>query len=112
MNLLTFYRLRGTNRPTDSLPSLSILVPARNEEHCIETCVHSLIEQSYEPLEVLVLDDKSSDATAAIVQRLIDELTPVQKGRLRLLRGKTLPTGWIGKNFACHQLTRHAHGDY
>jgi chlorobactene glucosyltransferase len=112
INLLTFYRLRGAGRPTDSPPSLSILVPARNEEHCIEACVRSLIEQCYEPLEVLVLDDNSSDVTATIVQRLIDELPPAQKGRLRLLHGETLPPGWIGKNFACHQLARHAQGDY
>jgi chlorobactene glucosyltransferase len=112
INLLTFYRLRGAGRLTNSPPSLSILVPARNEEHCIEGCVRSLIEQFYEPLEVLVLDDNSSDATAAIVQRLIDELPAAQRRRLRLLHGKTLPTGWIGKNFACHQLAQHAHGDY
>lgn len=112
INLLTFYRLRGVGRPTTTPASLSILVPARNEEHCIETCVLSLIAQCYEPLEVLVLDDNSSDATAAIVQRLIDELPAAQKGRLRLLHGKTLPTGWIGKNFACHQLAQHAHGHY
>jgi chlorobactene glucosyltransferase len=112
INLLTFYRLLRASRPTDSLPSLSILVPARNEEHCIEACVRSLIEQFYEPLEVLVLDDNSSDTTAAIVQYLIDELPAAQRRRLRLLHGDTLPLGWIGKNFACHQLVQHAHGDY
>jgi chlorobactene glucosyltransferase len=112
MNLLTFYRLRRTDRPGDNFPTLSILVPARNEEHCIDTCVRSLIEQFYEPLEVLVLDDNSSDATATIVQRLIDELPTAQKERLRLLHGKTLPPGWVGKNFACQQLAQHAHGDY
>ncbi len=112
VNLLTFYRLRRTDQPIDSPPTLSILVPTRNEEQCIETCARSLIAQSYEPLEVLVLDDNSSDATAAIVQRLIDELPAAQQGRVRLLQGETLPPGWIGKNFACHQLAQHAQGDY
>ena len=112
VNLLTFYRLRGTGRPTISLPTLSILVPARNEEHCIAACVRSLIEQSYEPLEVLVLDDNSCDTTATIVQRLIDELPLAQKGRLRLLHGEALSPGWMGKSFACHQLAQQAQGNY
>ncbi|HEV2661476.1 MAG TPA: glycosyltransferase, partial [Ktedonobacteraceae bacterium] len=93
-------------------PLLSILVPARNEERCIEACVYSLVSQNYERLEVLVLDDASSDATAAIVQRIIDELPKEQKERLRLLSGAPLPAGWVGKNFACHQLAQQARGDY
>lgn len=115
INLLTFYRLQSIPQQDIHLleyPTLSILVPARNEEQCIESCVRSLITQSYEPLEVLVLDDNSSDATAAIVQRIIAELPPVQKRRLRLLHGEALPAGWIGKNFACQQLAQHARGDY
>ncbi len=93
-------------------PFLSILVPARDEEACIETCVRSLVEQDYGQLEVLVLDDHSSDATGAIVQRIIDELPPEQTGRLRLIQGEDLPQGWVGKNFACHQLAQQAQGDH
>jgi len=87
-------------------------VPARNEEAGIEACVRSLVAQGYEALEVLVLDDQSSDATATLVQHIIDELLPNQWGRLRLLLGEALPTGWVGKNFACHQLAQQARGDY
>lgn len=102
------------HRPVARHPpsTLSILVPARNEEDGIKACVRSLIEQSYGPLEVLVLDDNSSDATGAIVQCMIDELPLTQEGRLRLLRGGALPPGWIGKNFACYQLAQQAQGDY
>jgi chlorobactene glucosyltransferase len=75
-------------------------------------CVRSLVGQHYERLEVLVLDDRSSDATASIVQGIIDALPPAQKGRLRLLHGEPLPPGWVGKNFACHQLSQHAQGEY
>lgn len=91
---------------------VSILVPARNEADQIEVCVRSLIGQRYEKLEVLVLDDQSTDETPTIVQQIIDELPREQKSRLHLLHGETLPDGWIGKNFACYQLTQYAQGDY
>ncbi len=101
-----------TTRAGSMKPFVSILVPARNEESCIETCVRSLVKQTYEQLELLVLDDQSSDSTAVIVQRLIDELPEMQKIRLRLLKGGELPQGWIGKNFACQQLAQQAQGKY
>ncbi|MDQ2888793.1 MAG: glycosyltransferase [Chloroflexota bacterium] len=116
VNLLTFPRLKSyaplEQATEQDAPLLSILVPARNEERCIEACVRSLVAQNYERLEVLVLDDASNDATAAIVQRIIDELPGEQKERLRLLSGAPLPAGWVGKNFACHQLAQQACGDY
>jgi chlorobactene glucosyltransferase len=113
INLLSIHRLRATTTEhTPSAPFVSLLVPARNEEAHIEMCVRSLLAQHYERLEVLVLDDHSSDATAQIVQAICDELPPAQKGRLQLLHGKPLPAGWVGKNFACHQLSQHAQGDY
>jgi len=113
MNLLSLSRLRATtkgNMPSD--PFVSLLVPARNEQAHIEMCVRSLVEQDYMRLEVLVLDDRSSDLTASIVQGMIDELPLAQKGRLRLLHGEPLPSGWVGKNFACHQLSQYAQGAY
>ncbi len=98
--------------PASTSPLISVLIPARNEELTIERCVRSLVTQTYERLEILVLDDASSDATAAIVQRVIDELPLQQQGRLRLLQGESLPSSWGGKNFACYQLAQHATGDY
>ncbi|HEU5230312.1 MAG TPA: glycosyltransferase [Ktedonobacteraceae bacterium] len=113
MNVLTFHRLRATTQGSaPSEPLVSLLVPARNEQTHIESCIDSLLGQDYGRLEVLVLDDRSSDATAALVQGMIDSLAPAQEGRLRLLRGEPLPAGWVGKNFACYQLSQHAHGDY
>lgn len=117
LNLFVFDRLKSTTkevvqRKPATDPMVSMLVPARNEADHIEECVRSLIGQSYERLEVLVLDDQSTDETPAIVQHMIDELLPEQKSRLRLLRGETLPDGWIGKNFACYQLAQFAQGEY
>ncbi len=119
INLLTYPRLHPAqttplypeSEEQQTYPLVSILVPARNEAHCIETCVRSLVAQDYATLEVLILDDQSTDATAEIVQRLIEELPTEQSGRLQLLRGEALPPGWIGKNFACHQLSLHASGE-
>ena len=113
INLFTFYRLHPhIETQTTTQPLISVLVPARDEEQSIERCVRSLMTQTYERLEVLVLDDHSGDETATIVQRIIDELPEHDKGRLRLLHGEELPSGWGGKNFACHQLAQQATGDY
>jgi len=113
LNLLSLGRLRATKKGNAlSDPFVSLLVPARNEQAHIEMCVRSLVGQSYERLEVLVLDDRSSDKTASIVQGIINALPPTQKGRLRLLHGKPLPPSWVGKNFACYQLSQHAQGAY
>ncbi|QBD75103.1 glycosyltransferase [Ktedonosporobacter rubrisoli] len=115
LNLLTFSRLRPIHMKKEeqqSAPFFSILVPARNEEKNIAACVRSLVAQRYERLEVLVLDDNSDDATAEIVVHIIEALPPDQKGRLRLFRGAELPAGWAGKNFACHQLSQVAQGDF
>jgi chlorobactene glucosyltransferase len=88
-------------------PLISILVPARNEAANIAACLDSLSRQDYPNYEILVLDDNSTDSTAAIVQGKA-ALDP----RIRLLRGKPLPEGWAGKPFACHQLASEAKGEW
>lgn len=85
-------------------PLVSVLIPARNEAHNIGKCLEGLQKQSYTNLEILVLDDESEDATAAIVQQ--------QQHRIHLITGKPLPVGWTGKNWACHQLAQQARGKY
>jgi glycosyltransferase involved in cell wall biosynthesis len=87
-------------------PLVSVLIPARNEESNIETCLVHVLNQSYHNTEVLVLDDQSEDRTYAIVAEM-------QKGHphLELFRGKDLPGGWNGKNWACHQLSQKARGE-
>jgi chlorobactene glucosyltransferase len=117
LNLLVFDPLKpatweDVQRKLGTCPMVSILIPARNEADHIEECVRSLIGQRYEQLEVLVFDDQSTDETPAIVQQMIDELPLEQKSRLHLLHSETLPDGWLGKNFACYQLTQYAQGDY
>lgn len=92
--------------PASHYPSLSVLVPARNEAHNIEACISSLLAQDYPDFEVITLDDHSSDDTLPILERLAR-----QDPRLRLLNGRPLPEGWLGKHWACHQLHQAATGD-
>ena len=97
---LFLLNLRAYGRPpavTDSAQSAAVLIPARDEEDKIEQTVRAALESG--AVEVIVLDDGSSDATARIVRQMSAE-TP----RLRLLTGEPLPPGWCGKNFACAQL--------
>jgi chlorobactene glucosyltransferase len=91
--------------PVEGTP-LSVIIPARNESTTIETVVRSILASSYRPLELLVVDDRSTDDTAAIVERLAKT-----DARLRLLRGEPLPPGWYGKPWACAQGARAATGD-
>tara|TARA_Y100000588_G_scaffold163404_1_gene177511 strand:- start:697 stop:1857 length:1161 start_codon:yes stop_codon:yes gene_type:complete len=87
-------------------PRISILVPARNEENGIMDCVRGLVSQTYYPLEILILDDRSTDNTVVKVESLAS-----QDDRIRILEGADTPPGWIGKNWACDQLYRASEGE-
>ena len=93
------------NTPTHKL-KISVLIPARNEEINIGQCLKALIAQDYGNLEILVLDDHSTDGTADLIQ----EFSGLD-GRIKRLVGSELPLGWTGKNWACHQLTAKAGGE-
>ncbi|BCJ77488.1 hypothetical protein CS0771_70320 [Catellatospora sp. IY07-71] len=84
------------------LPRTSLLVPARDEAARLPSTLPGLLAQPAD--EILVLDDGSSDGTADVVRGFADP-------RLRLLTGAPRPEGWIGKNWACHQLAAAATGD-
>lgn len=109
-NIFHFDGLRPV-APPEAGPLVSILVPARNEALNIEACVRSLMLQDYPAYELIILDDHSEDRTAEIVERL---LAQVRNPRMsaRLIRGEPLPPGWTGKNWACHQLSQAASGDF
>jgi chlorobactene glucosyltransferase len=91
--------------PAASGRLVSVIVPARNEAATIATVVRSILDTRYSPIELLVVDDRSTDSTAAIVERLA--IDP----RLRLIRGEELPQGWYGKPWACFQGSREARGE-
>jgi chlorobactene glucosyltransferase len=91
--------------PEPPLPTLSIIVPARNEERSIESCVRSLLAQKWVAFEVIVVDDRSTDATTRILEHLANE-----DRRLRIVRGTELPDGWVGKPWALVQGAEVARG--
>jgi chlorobactene glucosyltransferase len=87
-------------------PFVSILLPARDEAANITACVRALLAQRWVAFEVLVLDDHSTDGTSALLAELANE-----NPRLRVLRGRPLPPGWLGKHWACAQLAEAARGE-
>lgn len=95
-----------SDQPAASAGLVSIVIPARNESDVIEIVVHSVLATEYRPVEVIVVDDRSTDDTAEKVAR-IAEGDP----RLRLIMGEPLPAGWYGKPWACVQGYRAARGD-
>jgi chlorobactene glucosyltransferase len=86
-------------------PLVSVVIPARNESETIAAIVRSILTSSYEAFELLVVDDRSTDDTAAIVERLA-----AGNPRVRLVRGEPLPDGWYGKPWACAQGARTGAG--
>ena len=85
---------------------MSLLVPARNEAVNLEHLLPSLIAQEYANLEIIVLDDHSSDGTLAVIRNYA-----ALDSRLLPLEGADLPPGWLGKPHACQQLSRAASGE-
>ena len=98
--VMTIVNLAALRVPTPGPAGarVAILIPARNEEAGIAACVESALDSTGVALEVIVLDDHSTDATAAIVKRLAAD------PRLRLAAAPPLPPGWSGKQHACHVL--------
>src|SRR5215213_3545152 len=86
-------------------PPVSVIIPARNEARTIETVVRSVLAATYRQLELLVVDDRSTDDTALLVGGLAARDT-----RVRLIHGEPLPDGWYGKPWACAQGARAAAG--
>jgi len=101
--LLSSYKLISNSEK----PFVSILVPTRNEERNIARCINSLIAQDYKDFEIVVLNDNSTDRT----EEILDELARTDS-RIKVIKGRPLPHGWVGKNFACHQLSKAAKGEY
>src|SRR4030043_1322671 len=88
-------------------PKVSILIPARNEERNINRCLRSLTRQDYPNFEIIVLDDHSSDKTWEVVKKIAEK-----DNRIKLVKGKKLEKGWLGKSYACWQLSKYASGEY
>jgi chlorobactene glucosyltransferase len=87
-------------------PLVSLVIPARNEARNIRRCVESALGSRYPRLEVIVVDDHSTDETGTIAAELASS-----DARLRVITPPVLPAGWFGKQWACAAGAAAAHGE-
>ncbi len=93
--------------PPQDAPLISICIPARNEENNIRNCVDATLLQDYLNIEVIVLDDRSTDATLTQLQQIASH-----DSRLIPIPGSDLPDGWAGKPHALYQASAVARGEW
>jgi glycosyltransferase involved in cell wall biosynthesis len=93
-------------------PSLTVIVPARNESEKVAACLQSLLDQQYSNIQILAVNDRSTDSTGAIM----DALALQHPDKLTVLHITELPAGWLGKTHAMALAANHAisvhHADY
>ena len=94
--------------PDDAVPSLTVIVPARNEAENIGATLETLVLQQYSGLRVLAIDDRSTDKTPQIV----DEFAERYPWRVGAIHIDYLPEGWLGKTFALEVGTRNSSSEY
>lgn len=107
--------LRGTRRlarlsiapPAGVRPAVSVIVPARNEARVLPRSIASLVGQTYPDLEVIALNDRSTDDTGAV----LDSLKQIH-ARLTVIHLDSLPEGWVGKTHALYLGSRRAQGEW
>ena len=90
-----------------SLPAVSIVIPARNEERNLEQALESVLALDYPDLEIIVVDDRSTDRTGEILEKMSE-----QDSRLTVVTIESLPDGWIGKPYALHTGAQQARGEF
>jgi len=107
-NVLFLRRAHGLTALPETPPSVSVLVPARNEARTVSACLESLVRQDYPNFNVTALDDQSSDETGALLDGLA-----ARYGNLTALHGAEPPhAGWNGKSYACQRLAEQACGEW
>lgn len=104
INLLFLPKL---SRKSTTNQLVSVLVPMRNEERNVEGLIASIKMITHSPVEFVLLDDGSTDRTRERLTDLTKDDT-----RFRIIDGKPLPKGWVGKVHACKELSQHALGAY
>jgi chlorobactene glucosyltransferase len=110
--VVTYFRLRHSHSldeesdvVLENPPLVSVIVPARNEAHNIARCVTSILLTTYPNLELIVVDDSSTDGTAGIARDAAQ-----RDPRARFIKSPPLPDGWFGKQWACATGARVARG--
>jgi chlorobactene glucosyltransferase len=99
--------------PTSSTaPLISIIVPARNEARNIRRCLEALAVQTYPNLELIVVDDRSTDNTLDIIEAAAAHHRDQAYPAVKIILGAVLPTGWTGKPHALFQGVSAAQGEW
>jgi glycosyltransferase involved in cell wall biosynthesis len=93
-------------------PSLTVVVPACNEEAHIAASLDALMLADYPALQVLVIDDRSTDKTGTIIDAYVAEYATRKPGMLDVIHVRDLPPGWLGKTHALHVATEHTASEY
>jgi chlorobactene glucosyltransferase len=104
--LSTPFLSRSRGKKPKRSPLVSIIIPAKDEEDTIEKCLRSLVNQDYKNLEIIVIDDRSTDRTFEICKKIESE-----DSRVKVLQIHELPAGWTGKNHAAHEGAKLAGGE-
>lgn len=111
--LITWFRLRNSRSLDDESPHppanptlVSVIVPARNEAPNIARCVSSILATTYPHIELIVIDDNSTDGTAAVATRAAH-----RDARFHLVENSPLPEDWFGKQWACNTGATNARGE-
>lgn len=104
---LKHYKLRkiNDNLSLKDLPTVTLAIPARNEDHALVKCLQAAVDSDYPKLEIIVLDDCSQDKTPQLIRDF------AQKG-VRFIAGSRPAEGWLGKNQALSTLADAASGEY
>ena len=92
----------------DQLPSLSIIVPARDEAAAIEEALRRMLSLDYPDYEVIAINDRSTDGTGDIMDRVAAEVG----SRLQVVHVTELPAGWLGKNHAMSMGVARSRGEF
>jgi len=98
------------NRTPPGTPHVTIIVPARNEEAHVEQSLSQLLELDYPNYEVIAVNDRSTDRTGEVMDRVA--ATPAAHGRLRVIHISDLPPGWLGKAHAMWTAAKEASGEW
>lgn len=112
--LVILWRARDTKSlaeypavPPDAASSVSVIVPARNEARNIEACMRSILGASWPRMELIVVNDHSTDGTGEIARTV-----SATDARVTVIDNPDLPAGWFGKQWACHNGARAAKGAF
>ena len=89
------------------LPAVSIVIPARNEERNLEQALQSVLALDYPDLQIIVVNDRSTDNTGAILEKMAE-----RDARLAVVTIDDLPAGWLGKPYALHMGAQQVRGEF